>query len=51
MIPLRDDVAARTTPLVTVTLIALNAVVFLYQASLGLGPSIAPPRRSSSSSA
>ena len=37
MIPLRDDVAARTTPLVTVTLIALNAVVFLYQASLGLG--------------
>jgi membrane associated rhomboid family serine protease len=37
VIPLRDDVAARTTPLVTVTLIALNAVVFLYQASLGLG--------------
>ena len=36
MIPLKDDVPARTTPFVTVILIVLNVVVFLYQASLGL---------------
>ena len=36
MIPLKDDIPARTTPFVTVLLIALNVVVFLYQASLGL---------------
>jgi len=36
VIPLKDDIPARTTPFVTVLLIALNVVVFLYQASLGL---------------
>lgn len=36
MIPLKDDIRARTTPFVTVLLIALNVVVFLYQVSLGL---------------
>jgi membrane associated rhomboid family serine protease len=36
VIPLKDDVPSRTTPVVTVTLIALNVVAFLYQASLGL---------------
>ena len=34
MIPLKDDVPARTPPVVTVTLIALNLVAFFYQASL-----------------
>ena len=36
MIPLRDVIPSRTTPWVTMTLIALNVVVFLYE--LGLGP-------------
>ncbi|HUF91259.1 MAG TPA: rhomboid family intramembrane serine protease [Candidatus Limnocylindria bacterium] len=36
MIPLKDDVPSRTTPFVTMTLIALNAVVFVYQLSLAL---------------
>ena len=35
MIPLRDVIPSRTTPFVTVGLIALNALVFLYQFSLG----------------
>ena len=35
MIPLRDDVPSRTTPFVTVALIALNVLVFLYQLMLG----------------
>ena len=35
MIPLRDVIPSRTTPVVTVALIALNAVVFLYEVSLG----------------
>jgi membrane associated rhomboid family serine protease len=35
MIPLRDIIPSRTTPVVTVSLIALNAMVFLYQLSLG----------------
>ncbi len=35
MIPLRDIIPSRTTPFVTGALIALNAAVFLYQASLG----------------
>jgi membrane associated rhomboid family serine protease len=33
--PLRDVIPSRTTPVVTVTLIAVNALVFLYQVSLG----------------
>jgi membrane associated rhomboid family serine protease len=36
MLPLKDDIPARTTPVVTIALIALNALVFLYQLSLGL---------------
>lgn len=35
MIPLRDVIPSRTTPYVTVTLIALNVAAFLYQLSLG----------------
>jgi len=32
--PLKDDIPTRTTPFITVALIALNALVFLYQLSL-----------------
>ncbi|HEU5321948.1 MAG TPA: rhomboid family intramembrane serine protease [Methylomirabilota bacterium] len=39
MIPLKDDVPSRTTPFVTVTLIALNVLAFLYKASLALDDS------------
>lgn len=35
MIPLRDIIPSRTTPYVTISLIALNAVVFFYQLALG----------------
>jgi membrane associated rhomboid family serine protease len=35
MIPLRDIIPSRTTPFVTVGIIVLNAMVFLYQWSLG----------------
>jgi membrane associated rhomboid family serine protease len=38
MLPLRDDVPSHSVPVVTVGLIAVNLLVFLYQASLGLGP-------------
>ena len=34
MIPLRDIIPSRTTPIVTVCLIALNIVVFLYELTL-----------------
>ena len=34
MIPLRDVIPSRTTPVVTVGLIAVNAAVFLYEQSL-----------------
>lgn len=37
MIPLRDDVPSRTTPYVTIALIALNALAFAYQVSLQAG--------------
>jgi membrane associated rhomboid family serine protease len=37
MIPLKDDVPSETFPLVTVGLIGLNVLVFLYQASIGIG--------------
>ena len=37
MIPLRDIIPSRTRPVVTITLIALNALVFLYELSLGEG--------------
>jgi membrane associated rhomboid family serine protease len=35
MIPLRDVIPSRTTPVVTITLIVLNSVVFVYQFLLG----------------
>jgi rhomboid family protein len=35
VIPLRDIIPSRTTPVVTICLIALNSIVFLYQLSLG----------------
>ncbi len=35
MIPLRDVIPSRTIPFVTVTIIVLNVLVFLYQSSLG----------------
>jgi membrane associated rhomboid family serine protease len=35
MIPLRDVIPSRTTPVVTVAIIAINALVFLYEFSLG----------------
>ena len=35
MIPLRDDVPARTWPVVNVALIVLNSLIFLYEVSLG----------------
>ncbi len=34
MIPLRDVIPSRTTPIVTMGIIAINAVVFLYEQSL-----------------
>ena len=37
MIPLRDVIPSRTTPFVTVSLIALNALAFVYELSLGEG--------------
>ncbi len=37
MLPLKDDVPSRTVPFVTVTLITINVLVFLYQMSLELG--------------
>ena len=35
MIPLRDVIPSRTTPVVTVTLIGLNVLAYLFQLSLG----------------
>ena len=35
MIPLRDVIPSRTTPVVTISLIVVNALVFFYQLSLG----------------
>jgi len=35
MIPLRDIIPSRTTPVVTITLITMNVLVFLYELSLG----------------
>jgi membrane associated rhomboid family serine protease len=36
MFPLKDDVPSRSIPVITLTLIALNVLAFLYQVSLGL---------------
>jgi membrane associated rhomboid family serine protease len=41
VIPLKDDVPGRTFPLVTILLIALNVVAFLYQVSLEGAPGAA----------
>jgi rhomboid family protein len=38
MLPLKDDIPSQRAPVVTVTLIALNVVAFLYQLSLEGGP-------------
>ena len=35
MIPLRDIIPSRTTPVVTIVLIAVNVLVFLFELSLG----------------
>jgi len=35
MIPLRDVIPSRTTPVVTISLIAVNVLVFVYEFSLG----------------
>src|SRR6266853_3102818 len=35
MIPLRDIIPSRTTPVVTISLIAVNILVFVYELSLG----------------
>ncbi|HLG59696.1 MAG TPA: rhomboid family intramembrane serine protease [Vicinamibacterales bacterium] len=35
MIPLRDVIPSRTTPYVTIVLVVVNVLVFLYQLSLG----------------
>src|SRR5262249_10199107 len=34
MIPLRDVIPSRTTPYVTITIVVINALVFLYEFSL-----------------
>src|SRR6478752_4166875 len=35
MIPLRDIIPSRTTPVVTIALIVVNVLVFIYELSLG----------------
>ena len=35
MIPLRDIIPSRTTPIVTISIITLNVLVFIYELSLG----------------
>src|SRR5437879_1960997 len=40
VIPLRDDVPSRSVPLVTIALIVLNVVVYLYEVSLGVGGAV-----------
>src|SRR4030095_14697650 len=37
MVPLNDDIPSRTFPFVTVLIVALNVLAFLYQVSLGIG--------------
>jgi membrane associated rhomboid family serine protease len=37
VIPIKDDLPAELTPVVTVSLIALNVLAYLYQMSLGVG--------------
>jgi len=35
MIPIKDTIPSRTYPIVTISLIAVNSVLFLYEISLG----------------
>ncbi|HEV8586524.1 MAG TPA: rhomboid family intramembrane serine protease [Methylomirabilota bacterium] len=42
MIPLRDDVPSRSTPVVTIALVALNVLVYLYEVSLAMGETGGP---------
>jgi membrane associated rhomboid family serine protease len=44
MLPLKDDLASRTLPVVTVLLILLNGLVFIYQVSLQIGAGAMDPR-------
>jgi membrane associated rhomboid family serine protease len=43
MFPLKDDLPSRTFPVVTVLVILLNAIVFLYQVSLQVGATAPDP--------
>jgi membrane associated rhomboid family serine protease len=40
MLPLKDDLVSRSAPVMTVGIVTLNALVFLYQTSLQLGISL-----------
>jgi membrane associated rhomboid family serine protease len=40
MLPLKDDLVSRSAPVMTVSIVTLNALVFLYQTSLQLGISL-----------
>jgi membrane associated rhomboid family serine protease len=40
MLPLKDDLVSRTAPVMTVSIVTLNVLVFLYQTSLQLGISL-----------
>ena len=42
MLPLKDDLPSRTVPFVTVALIALNVLAYLYPLSLGVGDQASP---------
>jgi membrane associated rhomboid family serine protease len=44
VIPLKDDVASQTVPVVTLAVIGLNVVVFFYQLSLQMGMDPGAPR-------
>src|SRR5258706_8313385 len=35
MIPFRDNIPSRSTPIITVSLIVINVIVFIYELSLG----------------
>src|SRR5678816_4759099 len=40
MLPLKDDLVSRSAPVMTVGIVTLNVLVFLYQTSLQLGISL-----------
>src|SRR5687767_11430202 len=40
MLPLKDNLVARSAPIMTVSIVTLNVLVFLYQTSLKLGISL-----------